>query len=137
MLFHVTQLFALWVTLDCDNQNYTQNIDTLETAAGVKHVLQCHGSFATASCIQCRQKVIGTQIEEEILSGQVPLCKVCNSEDVNAEKASKASKEQHKAKKKKRKNGGWDDDDSEEDEPDTPDYPPGIMKVFFPPLTHS
>ena len=117
---------------DNREQNYTQNIDTLETAAGVQHVLQCHGSFATASCIQCRKKVIGTEIEEEILAGQVPLCKVCNSGDWNT---NNDSKEKPKTRKKKRKNGGWDDDESEEDEPDLPDYPPGIMKVFFPPLT--
>ena len=115
--------------LDDGKQNYTQNIDTLETAAGVKAVLQCHGSFATASCIQCLRKVIGTEIEEEILAGQVPLCKVCGSEDGEAAKNAKDSKEQPKARKKKKKNVRWDDDESEEDEPDLPDYPPGIMKV--------
>ena len=30
-------------------RNYTQNIDTLEQAAGIKSVLNCHGSFATVS----------------------------------------------------------------------------------------
>ena len=77
--------------------------------------------------------MIGTEIEEDILAGRVPLCKVCNSEDGNADKGSKVSKEKGKAKKKRRKNGGWDDDESEEDEPDLPHYPPGIMKVFLPP----
>lgn len=117
---------------DNDKQNYTQNIDTLETAAGVKAVLQCHGSFATASCIQCRRKVIGTEIEEEILAGQVPLCKVCGPEDRDVASNSKVPKKQPKARKKKQKNGRWDDDESEEDEPDLPDYPPGIMKVLLP-----
>lgn len=115
-------------------RNYTQNIDTLETAAGVKCVLQCHGSFASASCIQCREKVIGTEIEEEILAGQVPLCKVCNSNDRDTNKGREVPKEQSKRNKKKRKNNGWDDDESEEDEPDLPRYPPGIMKpdvTFF------
>ena len=118
--------------LDDGKQNYTQNIDTLETAAGVKAVLQCHGSFATASCIQCRRKVIGTEIEEEILAGEVPLCKVCGSEDTEAANNAKVSKKRPKAGKKKQKNGRWDDDESEGDEPDLPDYPPGIMKVFLP-----
>ena len=121
------------MTPDDDDQNYTQNIDTLETAAGVRRVLQCHGSFATASCIQCCVKVVGVEIEEEILASRVPLCKVCNAGDGNTGKASKAPKEQHKRKKKKRKNNGWDEDDSEEDEPDLPNHPPGIMKVFYPP----
>lgn len=115
-------------------RNYTQNIDTLETAAGVKCVLQCHGSFAAASCIQCRRKVIGTEIEEDILAGRVPLCKVCNLAGGDTEKDSKISKEKSKASKKNRKSHGWDDDESEEEEPDLPDYPPGIMKpdiTFF------
>lgn len=120
-----------------DNQNYTQNIDTLETAAGVNRVLQCHGSFANAFCIQCRRKVIGTEIEEDILAGRVPLCQVCNSEGGGVEKGSKVPKEKRNAKNKKRKKGGWDVDESEEDEPDTPDYPPGIMKVLPFRLTRS
>lgn len=117
---------------DDGKQNYTQNIDTLETAAGVKAVLQCHGSFATASCIQCRRKVIGTEIEEEILAGQVPLCKVCDLEGSGVANNAKVPKKQLKTRKKKQKSGRWDDDESEEDEPDLPDYPPGIMKVFLP-----
>ena len=76
--------------------------------------------------------MIGTEIEEEILAGRVPLCKACNSGDEGVDKNSKASKEQLKVKKKRRKNGGWDDDESEEDEADHLDYPPGIMKVFLP-----
>ena len=131
MTLRASSSLTVCVFPDGDKQNYTQNIDTLETAAGVKRVLQCHGSFATASCIQCRRKVIGTEIEEEILAGKVPLCKVCNSGDGDA---AKDSKERPKAKKKKRKNSGWDDDESE-DEPDLPDYPPGIMKVSIPPIT--
>ena len=77
--------------------------------------------------------MIGTEIEEEILAGRIPLCKVCDPED--EDKGSGITKERHKAKKKKRKNGGWDDDQSEEDEPDLPDYPPGIMKVLLSPFT--
>jgi NAD-dependent SIR2 family protein deacetylase len=40
-------------------RNYTQNIDCLETRAGVPadKLLQCHGCFATASCVVCRHKV--------------------------------------------------------------------------------
>lgn len=36
---------------------WTQNIDTLETAAGVPvdKVLEAHGSFATASCLLCKR----------------------------------------------------------------------------------
>lgn len=36
---------------------WSQNIDTLETAAGVPAdlVLEAHGSFATAHCLRCRR----------------------------------------------------------------------------------
>ncbi|EKM82003.1 hypothetical protein AGABI1DRAFT_126352 [Agaricus bisporus var. burnettii JB137-S8] len=104
-------------------RNYTQNIDTLETLAGVRRVLQCHGSFATATCLQCHRKVPGTEIETEILSRKVPLCLVCNP--------SKAQPKKRKQTRKQAK-GQWDSD--ADDESDAPAYPPGIMKpdiTFF------
>ncbi|CAG8462201.1 10849_t:CDS:2 [Ambispora gerdemannii] len=67
-------------------RNYTQNIDTLEQAAGIKKVLECHGSFATASCINCGYKVDGEVIKEDILAKRVPYCSRCrltsNDEDI-------------------------------------------------------
>ncbi|KAG7444451.1 DHS-like NAD/FAD-binding domain-containing protein [Guyanagaster necrorhizus] len=105
-------------------RNYTQNIDTLETKAGVQNVLQCHGSFATASCLQCRRKVPGTEIEAEIMKKKVPLCPVCNPSILSPKKKKKTSKKKSK--------GQWDSDVS--DESDGPEYPPGIMKpdiTFF------
>ncbi|KZT09855.1 SIR2-domain-containing protein [Laetiporus sulphureus 93-53] len=107
-------------------RNYTQNIDTLETLAGVKRVLQCHGSFATASCLNCKIKVPGTDIEEDILNQEVPLCKRCISTSAVAQ-----AKASPKKKAKKRRGMEWDSDD---EEPGTPPYPPGIMKpdiTFF------
>ncbi|KIM44834.1 hypothetical protein M413DRAFT_363794 [Hebeloma cylindrosporum] len=106
-------------------RNYTQNIDTLETLAGVQRVLQCHGSFATATCLECRQRVPGTDIEADILSRKVPLCKICNTVS-SAPIKSKGKKSKKKAK------GQWDSD--VEDESDGPEYPPSIMKpdiTFF------
>lgn len=103
-------------------QNYTQNIDTLETQAGVGRVLQCHGSFATATCVHCREKVQGKVIEEAILAGKVPLCRSCNI-------VPPVKRERKKSKGKKKKNSGWESDASENDAPDVPEYPPGIMKV--------
>lgn len=81
----------------------------------MQRVLQCHGSFATASCLQCRLRVPGAEIEEDLLKQIVPLCKVCN--------VPKAAS----SKKSKRRKSGWNSDES--DEPDEPLYPPGIMKV--------
>ncbi|KAL0066069.1 NAD-dependent histone deacetylase sir2 [Marasmius tenuissimus] len=106
-------------------RNYTQNIDTLETAAGVQRVIQCHGSFATASCVLCRRRVPGKEIEVEILARKVPLCPECNAPTTQP-KPKKTKKSKKKAK------GEWDSD--EEDESDAPTYPPGIMKpdiTFF------
>ena len=39
--------------LDIYNPRSTQNIDTLESVCGVTRAIQCHGSFATATCLQC------------------------------------------------------------------------------------
>lgn len=108
------------VALDVSWQNYTQNIDTLETLAGVKHVLQCHGSFATASCLNCKVRVQGKEIEKDILNQEVPLCKLCNS-------ASQSSVPIKRKGRKKRKSNGWNSDES--DESDKSEFPPGIMKV--------
>ncbi|KAJ7281537.1 DHS-like NAD/FAD-binding domain-containing protein [Mycena rebaudengoi] len=110
------------------NQNYTQNIDTLETLAGVSRVLQCHGSFATASCLFCRRQVPGSVIEADILAQKVPLCSVCNA----PRSGISSPKKKGKKKSSKKAKGGWDSDD--EDESDGPTYPPGIMKpniTFF------
>lgn len=104
-------------------QNYTQNIDTLETLAGVQRVLQCHGSFATASCLLCHRRVPGLEIEADILRRKVPLCTVCNAPSSSAISAKKV-----RGKKKKKKVNEWDSD--VEDESDGPDFPPGIMKVL-------
>ncbi|KAG6861268.1 hypothetical protein C0995_002076 [Termitomyces sp. Mi166 len=104
------------------NQNYTQNIDTLETLVGVQRVLQCHGSFATASCLQCRRRVPGSEIEADIMNQKVALCTMCNP----------AVPTPKKKRGKKKAKGQWDSDD--EDESDDPTYPPGIMKpdiTFF------
>ncbi|KAJ1536719.1 NAD-dependent protein deacetylase sirtuin-1, partial [Nowakowskiella sp. JEL0078] len=58
-------------------RNYTQNIDTLEQAAGITKVLQCHGSFATASCVSCHFKVKGDYIKNDIMARRVPKCPRC------------------------------------------------------------
>jgi NAD-dependent SIR2 family protein deacetylase len=114
-------------------QNYTQNIDTLETLAGVKNVLQCHGSFATASCIECRMRVPGKDIEDDILRQRIPSCKACQVSLAQAKAALAAMSQKEKQKKKKRKSADpWDGADSEEETKGLPKV--GIMKpdiTFF------
>uniref|UniRef100_A0A1A7XV09 protein acetyllysine N-acetyltransferase n=1 Tax=Iconisemion striatum TaxID=60296 RepID=A0A1A7XV09_9TELE len=58
-------------------RNYTQNIDTLEQVAGVQRIIQCHGSFATASCLVCKQKVDCEAIREDVFNQVVPRCLRC------------------------------------------------------------
>ncbi|KAJ7808887.1 SIR2-domain-containing protein [Mycena olivaceomarginata] len=103
-------------------RNYTQNIDGLHTLAGVTRVLECHGSFVTATCVLCHRQVPGSEIEADIMAQKVPLCPVCNA----------SPRKKPKKKSKKKAKGGWNSDDN--DESDEPAYPPGIMKpdiTFF------
>lgn len=60
-------------------RNYTQNIDNLESYAGIRpeKLVQCHGSFATASCITCHWKLPGEKIFENIRNLELPLCPYC------------------------------------------------------------
>ncbi|KAF9972201.1 NAD-dependent histone deacetylase sir2 [Actinomortierella ambigua] len=103
-------------------RNYTQNIDTLEQKAGIKNVLQCHGSFATASCLRCGHQVDGNDIKDAIFKQEVAYCKVCT-----------AAKQQEKKKKKKpsrsRYHSSDDDDDDDDDDEERPLMKPDI--VFF------
>lgn len=58
-------------------RNYTQNIDTLEMTAGIKNVIQCHGSFATATCTTCKLQVDADHIRVKIMNQEIPYCEVC------------------------------------------------------------
>ncbi|RZF32446.1 hypothetical protein LSTR_LSTR012657 [Laodelphax striatellus] len=64
-------------------RNYTQNIDTLEQVAGIKNVVECHGSFATATCTRCQHKVTCEDIREAVFQQKIPFCPICptNPED--------------------------------------------------------
>lgn len=59
-------------------RNYTQNIDTLERVAGIENIIECHGSFATASCTRCKFKVDAAVIRDDILQQRIPMCTICN-----------------------------------------------------------
>ncbi|XP_013066910.2 NAD-dependent protein deacetylase sirtuin-1-like isoform X2 [Biomphalaria glabrata] len=65
-------------------RNYTQNIDTLEQVAGIQNVIQCHGSFATASCTVCGYKVDSDAIQEDIFNQVIPHCPRCSPAVHNA-----------------------------------------------------
>ncbi|KAI8576481.1 hypothetical protein K450DRAFT_256930 [Umbelopsis ramanniana AG] len=60
-------------------RNYTQNIDTLEHKAKITRVINCHGSFATATCVTCGYKCAGSDIEADIYAQRVPECPQCSA----------------------------------------------------------
>ena len=64
--------------------NYTQNIDNLEECAGIddEKLVQCHGSFKTATCLKCGVKVPGAQIKEDVEAARVPRCGACEKQEV-------------------------------------------------------
>jgi NAD-dependent SIR2 family protein deacetylase/peptidyl-tRNA hydrolase len=55
---------------------FTQNIDGLELRAGVpaERVVQAHGSFDTASCIECKRPADTEYVRKCIFADQVPRC---------------------------------------------------------------
>jgi NAD-dependent SIR2 family protein deacetylase len=61
-------------------RNYSQNIDGLEFLAGMpaEELVECHGHFRTAACIDCKKVADGKQVKDSIVQeGQVPICKHC------------------------------------------------------------
>ncbi|KAG0235328.1 NAD-dependent histone deacetylase sir2 [Mortierella sp. GBA43] len=106
-------------------RNYTQNIDTLEQKAGIRHVLQCHGSFATASCVRCKHKVPGDDIKEAILNQEIALCNFCRG-------LGSGMLPEQKSRSTGHSNGESEVAEEEEEEDD--DEGPSVMKpdiVFF------
>lgn len=61
-------------------RNYTQNIDGLEILAGVppEKMVECHGQFRNAACIQCKSPYDGDLCKKKIVGeGLVPTCDAC------------------------------------------------------------
>lgn len=103
-------------------RNYTQNIDTLESAVGLERVVHCHGSFDTASCQRCKRQVPGVEIKQEIMEQRIPLCPNCTAADQQQAVAYSRNAAPHSVD---------DDDDKVACEPEVPEP---IMKpdiVFF------
>lgn len=63
-------------------RNYTQNIDNLEGNVGIipENLVQCHGSFATASCVTCKYKIPGETLYPNLRSKKIAYCPFCESE---------------------------------------------------------
>ncbi|KAI9839981.1 MAG: hypothetical protein M1819_000173 [Sarea resinae] len=125
--------------------NFTQNIDNLETLAGVspEKLIQCHGSFATATCVKCRHQVPGSDIYDDLKAGRVARCKQClrllqvaraatANGNGSGKKKRKRSPNGAQADRKRRSHDWTADDDDEPD--DSPELQAGVMKpdiTFF------
>ncbi|KIW38093.1 uncharacterized protein PV06_10060 [Exophiala oligosperma] len=109
--------------------NYTQNIDGLETAAGVTtdKLIQCHGTLSTASCMSCGKAISARKYMAVVRQGNIPFCKC--SLDVDK----KATKQRGRSGKRKRKRDELEDSDSDMEESRRP-FPKGLLKpdmTFF------
>jgi NAD-dependent histone deacetylase SIR2 len=109
--------------------NYTQNIDDLEAAAKVskEKVIQCHGSFATATCCSCGRTVKAEVYLPKVRKRLSPKCPRCLKRPNGSERCGSKSKTG-----KKRKRQEWEDDES--DIASTSDATRGIFKpdiVFY------
>jgi len=107
-------------------RNYTQNIDNIESHAGILpgKLIQCHGSWATATCRKCAHKIRGEEIFDEIKSKKVALCKKCAA-DLQVPKGMKRKRSPNNtSKSKKRQSGSDDESDGQYDIPQQ-----GVMKV--------
>lgn len=60
---------------------YTQNIDGLEFLAGIPEdqLVECHGHFRTAACIDCKQEADADKVKQTIVKeGRTPICQYCD-----------------------------------------------------------
>ncbi|KAI1842022.1 hypothetical protein JX265_001330 [Neoarthrinium moseri] len=112
--------------------NYSQNIDNIEANAGISpdKLIQCHGSFATATCQKCGHKVIGDAIFSDIKEGRIPRCDKC----ISTLRAAGTSKRKRGGKRSSSgKRSRYNSDDTDDD--DNFDIPQaGVMKpdiTFF------
>lgn len=111
--------------------NFTQNIDNLEGHAGIRpeKLIQCHGSFATASCLECKYKVKGEEIFKDMKAGRVARCDQC-IRNIRQSRPGGLKRKRNSSgiSRSKRKRENY------EDSTDSEDYDvaaAGVMKVFF------
>ncbi|MHA2424367.1 MAG: SIR2 family NAD-dependent protein deacylase [Candidatus Thorarchaeota archaeon] len=50
----------------------TQNIDNLHQTAGNKNVIELHGNYLRAYCMDCHQEYIGDEIHRRVVEGEIP-----------------------------------------------------------------
>lgn len=56
----------------------TLNIDNLHQSAGNKRVIELHGNYLSAHCIDCNTEYFGTPVHERVARGEIPpKCEKC------------------------------------------------------------
>ncbi len=55
----------------------TQNIDGLHGRAGSQRVLEVHGSYRQAICIECGRSYRTDEMAARVVAGRLPICDVC------------------------------------------------------------
>lgn len=60
---------------------YTQNIDTLESVAGIPHekTVFSHGSFTSAHCVVCKAEQDLASVKRDIFADRIPRCTHCGT----------------------------------------------------------
>ncbi|KAI9874872.1 MAG: NAD-dependent histone deacetylase sir2, partial [Pleopsidium flavum] len=112
--------------------NFTQNIDNLECHAGIvsEKLIQCHGSFATASCVECKYKVKGEEIYKDLKAGRVARCERCIRQLKQGKVVSmKRKRSSNGQSSNKRRRNSFDDSSDEED------YSTKVAGVMKPDIT--
>jgi NAD+-dependent protein deacetylase SIR2 len=114
--------------------NYTQNIDNIETYAGVRpeKMVQCHGSFGTATCQQCKFQTKGDKFFPDIRAGKIPRCPRCVQNLRGGSTKRKRSHGYSSGNKRRRWGASAADDSASDSEFDIPTA--GVMKpdiTFF------
>ncbi|KAL9098047.1 MAG: hypothetical protein Q9163_006214 [Psora crenata] len=112
--------------------NFTQNIDNLEGHAGIlpEKLVQCHGSFATATCIRCRHKVNGDAIYTDLKAGRVAQCPQCLRSVQDIQSGPKRKRSSNSSSKSRKRRQSYEDSTEEDEEPAVA----GVMKpdiTFF------
>lgn len=128
--FSKTHAFlALLHAKDKLSTNYTQNIDGLEYASGVRadKIIQCHGSWDTATCLTCKKTISAKKYLPIVYEDGYPRCK-CAGNDIP-----KTMTVSPKKRMKKRKRHVYEGD-SDHDSDDGTKTPTGLYKpdiTFF------
>ena len=116
--------------------NYSQNIDNLESKAGIEpeKLVQCHGSFATASCVKCGFQVPGETIFPDMKAGHVARCRRCAQSSRTSSSSRKRKLGRDGTEKKPRRRHGDYDSNSDSEYDLSGSSSSGVMKpdiIFF------